>query len=153
MWENSTNCNFPLRRKRNCNIFIYRVTSIFDSIDYNFFFLNWNWINLRSHWFQLGGVREIKSRDGVDLKVLEIVVMDETSSDFSIQIWDQDTIQRAQTWNPRETGKQFTLIKRFSFVKWIVFSYKFQAKTYISDILIFFEIILKVNGMLIPQWF
>ncbi|KAK9502767.1 hypothetical protein O3M35_011477 [Rhynocoris fuscipes] len=51
---------------------------------------------------RVGEVREI-SKEGKELKVLEVIVMDKTSAGFSVQIWDEDMIQRAIQWKPRYT--------------------------------------------------
>lgn len=48
-------------------------------------------------------VRQIKTQDGRQCDLREVVVFDHTSSGVSLQLWDKELINLASHWKPRET--------------------------------------------------
>ncbi|XP_022190039.2 meiosis-specific with OB domain-containing protein [Nilaparvata lugens] len=48
-------------------------------------------------------IRQIKSKDGRDLETREVIVIDESCSKLSVQLWDADNVYRVENWIPHET--------------------------------------------------
>ncbi|XP_014278474.1 meiosis-specific with OB domain-containing protein [Halyomorpha halys] len=64
---------------------------------------NGQYVNILVAVQRIGNRRDMKSRTGKDISILEIVVMDKTSSDFMVQTWEEDIIQRGSGWKPKDT--------------------------------------------------
>ncbi|RZF44439.1 hypothetical protein LSTR_LSTR002212 [Laodelphax striatellus] len=62
-------------------------------------------------------IRQIKSKDGRDLETREVVVIDESCSKLSVQLWDIDNVYRVENWIPHETVLFIAHLK----VDWNVF--------------------------------
>ncbi|XP_046398310.1 meiosis-specific with OB domain-containing protein [Ischnura elegans] len=48
-------------------------------------------------------VKNIKTKDGRDIECREVTVLDQTNSNFPIQLWEPDVIVQSGHWKPRHT--------------------------------------------------
>ncbi|XP_071450719.1 meiosis-specific with OB domain-containing protein [Hetaerina americana] len=52
---------------------------------------------------RVGPVKNIKTKDGRDIECREVIVLDQTNSSLTIQLWESDLIIQAGNWRPRHT--------------------------------------------------
>ncbi|PSN32080.1 hypothetical protein C0J52_19238 [Blattella germanica] len=51
----------------------------------------------------IGIVRNIQTKDSRELKCRDVIVFDQTSTGLTFTLWNADTVDRAESWRPRET--------------------------------------------------
>ncbi|XP_014242888.2 meiosis-specific with OB domain-containing protein [Cimex lectularius] len=79
--------------------------------------LNDQFVNLLVAVQKVGVSHNYKTRFGNESVVLEFLVMDRTSTGFTIQLWNNELIERAKIWKPRFTILFLSDIK----IKWNAF--------------------------------
>jgi hypothetical protein len=49
-------------------------------------------------------VRSVHTKDGRDIDCRDIIVFDQTNTGLPVSLWNIETVHRAESWRPRETG-------------------------------------------------